>query len=145
MAQVFRSSVIDAPADAVWARIRDFNGLPGWHPAIATSEIEAGRPSDAVGCVRSFRLQDGGHIRERLLALSDAGRSCTYSILDAPMPVRDYVATLSVTPVTDGDRSYVQWTAEFACDPADEAGLVDLVGDGVFQGGFDALKASFSG
>lgn len=145
MAGIFRSSVIDAPAEAVWARIRDFNGLPGWHPAIATSEIEEGRPSDSVGCVRSFRLQDGGHIRERLLALSDCDRSCTYSILEAPMPLSDYVATLSVTPVTDGHRSYVQWTAEFTCDPTDEAGLVDLVGDGVFQGGFDALKASFSG
>ena len=41
MARIFRSSVIDAPAEAVWARIRDFNGLPGWHPAIATSETHA--------------------------------------------------------------------------------------------------------
>lgn len=145
MARVFRSSVIDAPADAVWAHVRDFNGLPGWHPAIASSEIEDGRPSDSVGCVRSFRLQDGGHIRERLLALADTDRSCTYSILEAPMPLSGYVATLSVTPITDGDRAYVQWTAEFACDPADEAGLVELVGDAVFQGGFDALKQQLAG
>ncbi|MCC6223148.1 MAG: SRPBCC family protein [Thermoleophilia bacterium] len=145
MARVFRSSVIDAPAAAVWERVRDFNGLPDWHPAIASSEIEDGRPSDSVGCVRSFHLQDGGHIRERLLALSDADRSCTYSILEAPMPLSDYVATLSVTPITDGDRAYVQWTAEFACDPADEAGLVELVGDGVFQGGFDALRQQLAG
>ena len=32
MAEVYTSSVIAAPADRVWARIRDFNGLPGWHP-----------------------------------------------------------------------------------------------------------------
>ena len=33
MVQVYASSVIDASADNVWALIRDFNGLPQWHPA----------------------------------------------------------------------------------------------------------------
>ncbi|MBW2632340.1 MAG: hypothetical protein JRC90_11410 [Deltaproteobacteria bacterium] len=28
MAKIFRSSVINAPIDEVWARIRDFNALP---------------------------------------------------------------------------------------------------------------------
>ena len=55
MARVYVSSVIDAPAAKVWARVRDFNGLPGWHPAIAESRIENGEPSDKVGCVRNFR------------------------------------------------------------------------------------------
>ena len=40
MVQVYASSVIDASADSVWSRIRDFNGLPQWHPAIADSRIE---------------------------------------------------------------------------------------------------------
>ena len=71
MIRVYTSSVIDAPADAVWQQVRDFNGLPAWHPAIAESRIEAGLPSDRVGCVRNFRTRDGGVIRERLLTLSD--------------------------------------------------------------------------
>ncbi|MFY8156784.1 MAG: SRPBCC family protein, partial [Rhabdaerophilum sp.] len=37
MARVYASSVINAPASRVWARVRDFNGLPNWHPAIAES------------------------------------------------------------------------------------------------------------
>ena len=143
MPKIFISSVIDAPADAVWARIRDFNGIADWHPAIASSEIEDGRPSDSVGCIRSFYLGDGGHIREQLLELSDTNRFYTYSILVAPLAVRNYVATLGVTPVTDGNRTYARWTAEFDCDAAEEAGLVDLISNGVFQGGFDALKAHF--
>ena len=32
MALSYASTVIDAPADAVWAKIRDFNGLPDWYP-----------------------------------------------------------------------------------------------------------------
>ena len=66
MARVFTSSVIGAPPDQVWKRIRDFNGLPTWHPAIRESQIEGGEPSDKIGCVRDFYLQNGDRIRERL-------------------------------------------------------------------------------
>jgi hypothetical protein len=52
MARAHASSVIDAPIDRVWARIRDFNGLEVWHPGVVKSEIEGGKPSDQVGCVR---------------------------------------------------------------------------------------------
>ena len=76
-----------SPAARVWERIRDFNALPDWHPAIAESRIEGGGPSDQVGCVRAFRLADGGFLRERLLALSDYDFSVTYSILESPMEV----------------------------------------------------------
>ena len=39
MPRIYISSVIDAPAAKVWERIRDFNGLPQWHPGIADSRI----------------------------------------------------------------------------------------------------------
>jgi len=94
MVRVYISSVIEAGADAVWARIRDFNALPLWHPAIADSRIENTQPSDRVGCIRHFHTRDGGMIRERLLALSDYDYSCTYEILESPMGVDRYVATL---------------------------------------------------
>ena len=41
MIKVYVSSVIDATADGVWQRIRDFNALPLWHPAIADSRTLA--------------------------------------------------------------------------------------------------------
>ena len=143
MIHVYTSSVIDAPADAVWARIRDFNALPQWHPGIADSRIENSQPSDRVGCVRHFRTRDGGTIRERLLALSDYDYTCTYSILESPMGVENYVATLKLTPVTDGNRTFAEWSAEFDCDPAREQALAEQIGNGVFQGGLDALKRHF--
>ena len=143
MALVYASSVIAAPAARVWETIRDFNGLPSWHPAIAESRIESGAPADQVGCIRAFRLRDGGFIRERLLALSDYDFSCTYAILESPMGVENYVATLKLTPITDGDRTFAEWSAEFDCPPEREAELVALIGTGVFQGGFDALKSRF--
>ena len=140
MIRVYTSSVLDAPADAIWQIVRDFNGLPSWHPAIAESRIEAGAPSDRIGCVRNFRTRDGGVIREQLLTLSDFEYECTYSILESPMGVDNYIATLKLTPITDGNRTFAEWSAEFDCAPNRERELTQLIGQGVFQGGFDALK-----
>lgn len=145
MAKVYFSSIINAPASEVWARVRDFNGLPNWHPGIVESRIENGEPSDKIGCVRNFRLGNGDQLREQLLGLSDYDLFCTYSILEGPMPLTDYVATLRLTPVTDGDRTFTEWSAEFNCAPENEAELVTGIGQNVFQGGFDALKEHFSG
>ena len=143
MARIYVSSVIDTPAQRVWERVRDFNGLPRWHPRIADSHIEDGEPADRVGCVRNFRLQNGDQIREQLLALSDYDLVCTYAILDSPMPLSDYVATLRLTPVSDGDRCFVEWSAEFSCEPEAEEELVTGISRDVFQTGFDALKRHF--
>ena len=141
---VYTSSVIDAPAEAVWRVIRDFNGLPLWHPLIADSRIENNLAPDKVGCVRNFRMRDGGVIREQLLTLSDYEYECCYSILESPMPITNYVATLKLTPVTDGDRTFAEWSAEFDCDEDRERELTQDIGQGVFQVGFDALKQRFA-
>lgn len=143
MARVYVSSVIGAPADRIWQTVRDFNALPDWVPAVRESRIEGGQPSDQVGCVRAFRLEDGGFLRERLLALSDYDYSVTYSILESPMGVENYIATLKLVPVTDGSRTFAEWTAEFDCDPAAEAELVANIGNTVFQAAFNALKVRF--
>jgi Polyketide cyclase / dehydrase and lipid transport len=142
--QVYASSVIDASAETVWSRIRDFNGLPQWHPDIADSRIENGQPADRVGCIRHFHLRDGGTIREKLLAMSDYEYSCSYSILESPMGVENYIATLKLTPVTDGARCFAEWSAEFECAPGRERELSERIGHEVFQGGFDALKKLFA-
>jgi uncharacterized protein YndB with AHSA1/START domain len=145
MPRVYVSSVIDAPAAKVWDRIRDFNALPRWVPAVRDSRIENGEPSDRVGCVRDFHLQNGDHLREQLLGLSDYDYFCTYSILESPMPLTDYVATIRLTPVTDGDRTFAEWTAEFDCAADDAEELVGGIGQNVFLAGFNALKRQMTG
>lgn len=144
MIRVYTSSVIEASAEKVWALVRDFNKLPAWHPLIAESRIENGHLSDKVGCVRAFRLRDGGFIREQLLSLSDYDFQCIYSILESPMPLTNYIATLKFTPVTDGERTFAEWSAEFDCEQEREVELSRNIGQGVFQVGFDALKQRFS-
>jgi uncharacterized protein YndB with AHSA1/START domain len=146
MANVFVSSVIAAPAAKVWQAVRNFNGLPEWTPFVATSQIEEGLPAGQIGCIRNFKLKDGGVIRERLLALSDHEMSCTYSILESPMGVSNYIATLALAPVTDGNMTYATWKASFtAAPPEREAELERHIGGNVFLAAFAALKARFGG
>ena len=140
MIKVVRSAVIDAPIERVWAVLRDFNSHAAWHPVVAESEIENGEPSDQVGCVRSFRLHDGHTIREQLLALSDRDHVSSYCILEASLPLRQYVATVQLKRVTDGDRTFWHWQSTFDAPRGREEELADLVGRGVYEGGFEGLR-----
>jgi NADPH:quinone reductase len=141
MIRVTRSAVIDAPIERVWAVLRDFNSHTAWHPVVAESEIENGEPSDQVGCVRRFTLRDGNRIREQLLALSDRDHISTYCILDASVPLQRYVATVQLKRVTDGDRTFWHWQSTFDTPPGRERELADMVGTGVYEGGFEGLRA----
>ncbi|MBL8583874.1 MAG: SRPBCC family protein [Rhizobiaceae bacterium] len=144
MPSVHVSSVIDAPVELVWERIRDFNGLPGWHPRMVESEIEDGRQATDIGAVRRFKVASGAVIREKLIAFSDGDRATTYSIIGHPAPITNHTATLRLERVTDGDRTFAVWTAEFDA-PADQAAAIAKgMGENVFQGGFDALKSHFA-
>lgn len=67
MVRVFTSFVINAPIDNVWMKIRDFNALPNWHPAIANSFIEDGEPSDKVNCIRHFNLKVRGYYSRKAI------------------------------------------------------------------------------
>ena len=144
MVTVRQSTVIDAPVDEVWRTLRDFNGHDRWHPAVAMSEIEGGVASDMIGAVRHFRLADGGELREQLLSLSDEDRSFTYCILEAPFPLMNYVATVRLKPVTDGNRTYWEWRSTFDPPPSRREELTQLVGEGIYRAGFAAIQALLS-
>lgn len=113
----YYSTVLDQTAERTWHTLRDFNGLSTWFAAgVSESRIEDGRSGDSTGAIRRFVMGEDV-IRERLLAHSDQDRSYTYEFVPpAPFPVSGYAATLRVTPVTDGDRAFVEWWADFDCE-----------------------------
>lgn len=141
MVKVVRSTVMNAPIEAVWDVLRDFNGHDRWHPAVATSQIERGEPSDRVGCVRRFKLADGSELRERLLTLSDLEQTFSYCLLDTPVPLFNYVAHVRLIPVTDGDRTFWEWESRFDTPAGRESELADLVGNDIYSAGFAAIAA----
>lgn len=138
--RVIRSTVIDAPIERVWAVLRDFNSHDQWHDVVEASRIEGGERSDQVGCVRSFSLKDGKRIREQLLTLSDREYKSTYCIVEATVPLQRYVATVTLKPVTDGNRTFWHWESTFATPPGREREMRDMVAQGVYEAGFENLR-----
>lgn len=118
MANAYYSTIFQEPASDIWEIVRDFNNYQVWVGGAGESHIEHGKSGDTVSAVRSVHYQ-GRHIRQRLLALSDAERAQTYEFCGAPsLPLTGFQATLRVTEVVDGDRSFVEWWANFDCEPA---------------------------
>eukprot|EP01136_Pigoraptor_vietnamica_P025512 Opistho-1_new@79595 len=61
--KVVEKITIDAPADAVWAQIKDFDALAKWHPAVAESPADKG---NTEGSVRTVKIKGGGSLVESL-------------------------------------------------------------------------------
>lgn len=115
MARAYYSTVFEESAERVWSLIRDFGNYRIWVEGVDESEIEDSRPGDAVGAVRRIRMGET-LIRQRLLAHSDLDRCYSYEFCGVPrFPVRHFLATIRVTPIVEGDRSFVEWWAVFDC------------------------------
>lgn len=140
MVSVNRSTVIDAPIEQVWGVLRDFNGHDRWHPAVDRSHIDDGLKTDQIGAVRNFVLTGGERVREQLLSLSDKNHSFRYTIVDADVPLIDYVADVSLKPVTDGNRTFWSWRSRFKTPKGQETELAQLVAEGVYEAGFEAVR-----
>ena len=138
--KIVRSTIIDAPLHRVWELLRDFNSHQAWHPGVMESQIEGERGGDEVGAIRRFRLQDGAELREQLLKLSDDQTTFTYAILDSPIPLREYIATVMLRPVTGSDQTFLDWRSSFRVPKGREQELADLVGNGVYETGIRGLK-----
>lgn len=141
MVKVYRSTILEAPVEAVWEIVRDFNGHDRWHPAVASSQIERGNPADMVGCVRKFKLADGAELREQLLTLSDMEASFSYCLLDTPIPLFNYVAHVRLSPVTDQDWTFWEWESRFDTPAGQQDALASMVGENIYQAGFDAIRS----
>ncbi len=139
MARAYASIILKAPVETVWSMVRDFNALPKWAPAIARSMIEEGLDADVVGCVRSFYTKDGTHIRERLLTLDDANYTFTYNFEKPAFPVKNYLATLRLYPVTHSDETFAEWGATFDEAPGDEGKYVREISKNVFAANWSNL------
>ena len=129
MARVYVSAVMDIPISEAWGVLRDFNALPVYHPFFSKSEIEGNKPSDQIGCVRNFYTHEGGHIREELLTLSDRDYICCYRIIEATLPVQNYIAEMQLKTITENNRTFGEWWAEYDVADSDAASVHQIVSD----------------
>jgi hypothetical protein len=139
MHSVARCAVIDASPDAVWRVVRDFENIDRYLEAVADVRVE-GR---GAGAQRTLTLHDGGTIVERLEQVNDDLRVMQYVIVESPLPVGGYTATLSIDPV--GTESVATWASVYnvTADGAEEeveAAFADL-----YTAGLEGLRAHCEG
>ncbi len=107
MAEVRIQEEIGASAEAVWNVLGDFASVDRWFPGAAGIQVEG----QGVGAVRTIPMGTS-KIRERLEAYDATTRRFEYSILEAPLPVKDYRASVSVEALGP-QRCRVHWVTRF--------------------------------
>ncbi len=108
--KVIEAINIKASPDAVWAKLKDFNGMTAWHPAVVKSAATDG---NNVGSERTLTLKDGGKVVETLEAYSDTDKKFSYRAHEhGALPVSNYTSTISVK-AGDGGLTLVEWRGAF--------------------------------
>lgn len=146
--KVVETVTIEAPAATVWARIKAFDALKDWHPAVAGSAADKG---NEVGSVRTVKIKGGGEIIETLEAYDDAQMMYRYRAKDGgALPVTNYTSTIKVSDA--GGKAQVEWRGAFyrgfpnndpPPDQNDEAAVKAVTG--VYQSGLANLKKLVEG
>jgi carbon monoxide dehydrogenase subunit G len=117
---------VDAPPDAVWAKVGDFGGVADFLPGIDSLRLEG---DDRI--IGMFGME----IRERLLSRDDATRTITYSVIEG-VPVESHTATMTVE--SEGDGSKVTWAYDVTPDE-----MAPLFGD-TYKAGLAAIQSAFT-
>jgi carbon monoxide dehydrogenase subunit G len=141
--KVVEAITIAAPPAAVWARIKNFDALKDWHPAVDASPADKG---NSEGSVRQVALKGGGALVETLERHDDTAMRYTYRAKDGgALPVTNYTSTISVSG--EGNTATVEWRGAFyrgypnndpPPDKNDEAAVKAVTG--VYQSGLANLK-----
>jgi len=107
--KVIETIKIAAPASVVWAKIKNFDALKDWHPAVEASPADKG---NVVGSERKVALKGGGALVETLERYDDAQMRYSYRAKDGgALPVTNYTSTISVSG--EGNVTTVEWRGAF--------------------------------
>ncbi len=134
--RVSSSTHIDVPAERVWELIGQFKALADWHPAVEKSELEQG------GKMRRLSLVGGGTIVERLERIDDESFKYSYSIVNSPLPVTNYVSELKVVKDDSGKGCRVEWSSEFEPAGTSASDAEKVIRD-FYEAGVKNLQALF--
>jgi len=125
---------ISVPPSELWQLIGGFGSLPDWVPNVSQSELAEG------GRVRHLHDPEGHTFVERLERFDSAARTYSYSIVQSPVSISDYLSTIAVTPLEGGKGSRVEWSSVYK-----PVGISEKEADKMFQGLYSAgLKALIS-
>lgn len=106
------NSVVDVPAQHLWATIAQGGGVDKWFGAVITScELKG----NGQGAQRFCTMADGAELEERILEIDNDKKRFVYAIDKHPLPATDFIAALEIADIGDG-QSKVTWSAKFNAD-----------------------------
>jgi Polyketide cyclase / dehydrase and lipid transport len=135
MSRVQVIAAIPADPQAVWDVVGDFGAIAKWHPAVAESLAEGTGP----GALRRLALVNGDRLTERLEEFNDGERYYSYSLVEGPLPVSDYYATLHVRAAYDAPSSTIEWIGAFTARDVSETEAEQLIRS-IYEAGLDNLR-----
>lgn len=140
MASVSVSKEYDVNPAELWAKVRAFNDMHKFLPAMITScEVKGSGQGASRVCGT-----ENGDILETLQSLDDDNMMLEYSIdnEDAPLPVANYRGKASIEKLADNKVNFT-WSANFDAKGMPEAEVVTML-EGAFGGLIDNFAASVS-
>ncbi len=132
--KVSKSADMAASPAKVWALIGGFCAISDWHPVIEKCVLS----KEGDKQLRTLSLKGGGTILEEQLFHNDDKMSYSYKILEGPLPVADYEATMEVA--RSGSGSKVTWWSTFEAKGAEPAKVEETIG-GIFDAGLKGIAA----
>jgi hypothetical protein len=120
MATIIREALVEAPADAVWAALRDFGAV---HERVAPGFVV---DAQLDGDVRTVTFANGAVAREVLVGVDDGARRLAYAVVESALGLTHHNASASVVAEDDG-RSRFVWVTDVLPDDAAPvvAGMMD--------------------
>jgi len=137
MPKVQMATEVAMNADSLWQAIGSFAAIGDWHPLIEKAEADG----ETKGSTRTLQLAGGGKVVERLEEVSKEERVYRYSIVEAPLPVSDYIAEIHVKDNGDG-TSTVTWSSDFKAKGVPENEAIQTL-QNVYQAGLDNLAKMY--
>ncbi|NIQ02982.1 MAG: SRPBCC family protein [Nitrospinaceae bacterium] len=140
MGKTYQTTVIQAPVDQVWNKIRNFHDMSWASGVVEKCEAVGEHAGDQIGARRVLN----GVFHETLVEFSDLENSFKYRIDDGPGPVskdavKDYIGAVRLIPVTDENTCLIEWSSRWE-SPTDDA--CDFCHN-IYLSLFDSLKNSF--
>lgn len=141
---------VQAPPAKVWALVKPFDGLSKWHPTFSASPIVSGRDGER-GAIRALTIKDGPTFTEELLAINEEAMAFTYSVIESPLPIDNYMSTMTVK-ANGGGGTTITWIGQFTRknprtqvpEGESDAAVVKLI-SGAYQAGLQTIKKQLEG
>ena len=138
MAETTVSGVIAAPAEKVWATVRDLTKLPEILPSIAKADVSDG---DGEGAIRTCTTVDGGTFREKIERIDEEARIFEYTIFDedSPFPMKNYRGVIDITDRGDGSTQFT-WSGTYEAKEGVNLHEVMTMIDEIYHAGLETLQ-----